>query len=533
MVAGLLVAACEDTPASGPAGHDPIGGPVTDGPAAFIGVEVAIARHFEDGEEFEVSVRELLRHGEALFKANWTGQEGGGRPFMNGIGKELADPEAPLVFPFNFNRVSAPDANSCAGCHNAPFGIAGGGGDFVANVFVLAQRFDFATFDVNDGVPLRGTVDERGVRTQLDTIANSRATLGMFGSGYIEMLARQISADLRAIRDAIKPGEARELRSKGLSFGTLRRSSTGAWLVVEVQGLPASSLASSGPNDPPSLVVRPFHQAGAVVSIREFTNNAYNHHHGIQAVERFGAGKDPDGDGTFDELTRADVTAVSVFQAALPVPGRRIPNDPLVEQAVLRGEQLFAQIGCADCHVPSLPLDQQGWLYSEPNPFNPAGNLRPGDAPPLTIDLNSSELPGPRLRVRGGRVDVPAYTDLKLHDITGGPDDPNGEPLDMTAPAGSAEFFAGNRRFITKKLWGAANEPPYFHHGKFTTMREAIFAHAGEAQDAADGFRSLDSADRDAVIEFLKTLQILPPGTDALVVDEHGREKRWPPAAAE
>jgi hypothetical protein len=33
----------------------------------------------------------------------------------------------------------------------------------------------------------------------------------------------------------------------------------------------------------------------------------------------------------------------------------------------------------------------------------------------------------------------------------------------------------------------------------------------------------------DAIIEFLKTLQVLPPGTHSLVVDESGRPKPWPP----
>jgi hypothetical protein len=48
--------------------------------------------------------------------------------------------------------------------------------------------------------------------------------------------------------------------------------------------------------------------------------------------------------------------------------------------------------------------------------------------------------------------------------------------LDMNQPASSPAFFAGNRRFLTKKLWGAANEPPFFHHGPFTTIRQAVMA---------------------------------------------------------
>src|SRR3989442_659345 len=110
-----------------------------------IGREVAIARHLQDGEEYAVSVPRLVEHGKKLFTAVWTEQEGGGRPLTKGTGAPLSDPARPLVFPRNFNRLSAPDANSCAGCHSQPYGIAGGGGDILANVFVLRQRFDFMT----------------------------------------------------------------------------------------------------------------------------------------------------------------------------------------------------------------------------------------------------------------------------------------------------------------------------------------------------------------------------------------------------
>jgi hypothetical protein len=495
---------------------------------AGIGKEVASPRRLADGQEFQVSLHRLIELGEQFFVANWTVQEGGGRPLTKGTGSALSDPGDPLQFPRNFNRISAPDANSCAGCHNAPFGIAGGGGDFVANVFVLGQRFDGATFDHDDLVPTKGATDELGNFVTLGGIANSRATLGMFGSGYIEMLARQMTVDLIAIRDTIAPGQSKALQAKGVGFGTLSRDASGAWITSQVEGLPSPSLASAGPANPPNLVIRPFHQAGAVVSLRQFTNNAMNHHHGIQPRERFGAGTDPDGDGFQDEMTRAEVTATSIFQAVMGVPGRVIPRDDDIEDAIRNGEARFAAIGCASCHVPTLPLGQQGWVFSEPNPFNPPGNLQPGQAPPLKVDLNSPFLPGARLKAMAGVTRVPAYTDLKLHDICAGPDDPNIEVLDMQAPAGSPAFFAGNRKFVTRKLWGVANEPPYFHHGKFTTLREAILAHSGEALASRTAFEALSAYDRDSVVEFLKSLQILPPGVKFRVVDEHYRPRHWP-----
>src|SRR5712691_6753432 len=110
-----------------------------------IGQEVAVPLHLVDGEEFRVPVERLLSHGKLLFNANWTEQEGGGRPLTKGTGRPLSDPSQPLTGRRAFNRVSAPDANPCFGCHNAPYGLSGGGGDFVTNVFVLGQRFDSLT----------------------------------------------------------------------------------------------------------------------------------------------------------------------------------------------------------------------------------------------------------------------------------------------------------------------------------------------------------------------------------------------------
>jgi len=43
-------------------------------------------------------------------------------------------------------------------------------------------------------------------------------------------------------------------------------------------------------------------------------------------------------------------------------------------------------------------------------------------------------------------------------------------------------------------------------------------------------FRDLSDDDRNAVIEFLKSLQVLPPGTKWLVIDENGHRKNWPPS---
>src|SRR5439155_24714419 len=368
--------------------------------------------------EFSVPVQRLIAQGKLLFVANWTEQEGAGRPLTKGTGRPLADLSQPLKDARAFNRISGPDANSCAGCHTAPYGIAGGGGDFVANVFLLGQRFDFLTFDPKDTLPTRGTVDETGQPATLQTAADLRATTGLFGVGFLEMLARQLTEDLQHIRDTIKRGETKELVAKGIHFGSLSLTTEGLWDASKVEGLARLSVLPGVSVSPPSLVIRPWHQASNVVSIREFTNNAFNQHHGIQSTERFGLDTDPDGDGFTNELTRADVTAISVWQATLQVPGRVIPRDPEIERAVLIGEHKFEEIGCASCHIPKLPLNNDGWIYSDPNPFNPPGNLRSGEVPDLKVDLSSDLLPAPRLKPdAAGTVWVETYTDFKVHDI--------------------------------------------------------------------------------------------------------------------
>jgi hypothetical protein len=516
-----------------------------------IGREVAIPRHLQDGEEFNTPLNRLIQYGSQLFTAKFTIQEGAGRPLSKGTGAPLSDPTSPLLFPRNFDRISSPDANACSGCHNVP--VAGAGGDRVTEVFVLAQRFDHLTFDHSDTIATRGAIDETGKRVTMENATNDRKTIGMNGAGFVEMLARQMTADLQAARDATPPGSSTQLMSKGISFGGLTHNVDGTWNVSHVQGLAAPSLSSQG-SIPPSLIIRPLHQVGNVVSLRQFSNNAFNHHHGMQAEERFGLNADPDGDGFTNELTAADLTAVSVFQATLSVPGRVIPNDPAVEHANLLGETVFNQIGCATCHA-TLPLTadnnpglpgRPGWIYFEPSPYNPATgpnspNLQlgpanyPVSAPALTVDLTSDMLPLPRLRAHHGVVMVPAYTDLKLHDIstTGDPrTDPECEPLDQNQAAGSPAFFAGNCKFITRKLWGFYNQGGAFmHHGKFTTAREAVEAHSGEALSQRLAFDALPTDLQNDLIEFLKSLQVLPPDSQSLVIDEHGKPKRWPSSA--
>lgn len=462
-----------------------------------VGQEKAIPQHLRDGDEFATPVLDLIRYGQRLFAANWTEQDGAGRPEATGAGRPLADRSQPLTGLRAFNRISGPDANSCQGCHNLPHGITGGGGDFVTNVFAGAERFDFVNFERDAAARGRGRADAAPLTLQ--TVGRLRATPGLSGAGYLELLARQMTADLQAIRDALKPGESRALATKGVSFGVLVRLPDGGWDTKRVQGLAAASIAATA-GSAPSLVVRPWRQSGESASLRQFTIDSLNRSHGIQATERVGVGTDPDRDGIVDEITRADVTALVLFQATLPVPGQVIPRNPDVERAIVRGDRVFDDLSCSTCHVRSLPL-RGGALFTEPG-SNAVG--APATRRTVTIDLNDKSLPLPRLDApsANGVVAVPAFTDMKLHDVSG-----------------------TQERFLTRRLWGSANEPPYWHDGSLTTLRAAVLAHRGEAQASRDRFASLPTTEQDALIEFLKSLQVLPPGTPSRIVDEQFRPR--------
>lgn len=460
------------------------------GNAQNIGEQPACPPHMDQAliDAGVVNLRQLFDDGQALFDARFNFLDGRGRPMSTGAGAPRANPGP------DFIRTSGPEANSCAGCHNQP--RSGGGGDFVANVFVLAQVRDPVTMSVSP------------------RFSNERNTLGMMGSGPIEMLAREMTQELQGIRNrakrraaAINQPVTRRLVAKGIDFG---------WITVRPDGKIDPTAIEGVDWD---LIVKPFHQKGVVVSIREFNNNAMNHHHGMQSVERFGLDTDPDGDGVVNELSVGDITALTIFQAALNTPTQVLPTDPAARAAAVRGEEVFSTIGCAECHTPQFTLDSRD--FTEPNPYNPEGNLRPRDvAAVFSFDM-TRQGERPRLaRTRNGKALIRPFTDLKRHNLN---DDeinhfdnerlPQGM-INGGAPASDftvAPFPRPTGDFLTRKLWDVGNSAPYGHRGDLSTITEAIIEHGGEGRQSREAFLGLSDYDQACVIEFLKSLQVVPP----------------------
>jgi CxxC motif-containing protein (DUF1111 family) len=153
---------------------------------------------------------------------------------------------------------------------------------------------------------------------------------------------------------------------------------------------------------------------------------------------------DPEDDGS-------GVTAFTNFMRFL-APAPRGPITPQVQ----RGEQVFSEIGCAGCHVPTMTTD----------PNHPEDALK--------------------------NKPVNLFSDLLLHDIGTGD--------------GIEQGQAKGNDFRTAPLWGLSRRDRFMHDARSNTIEGAILRHGGEAQNAVSGFRELSPADHDALLAFLGSL---------------------------
>ena len=460
----------------------------------WIGDAPAIEVHFSQSsiEKGKYTLEELIEHGEKLFTASFNALDGAGRPTRTGDAR-FRDRREGIQ---SFNRISGPDSNACSGCHNLP--SIGGGGDNVANVFVLGQRFEFVDFEDQMEFDFRNDLEDRLQYEQededqltLQNVGNERNTVGMFGSGFVELLAREMTRELLAqeeatIEEAKKSGwpVRREISAKGIDFGAITAHPNGFVYTSEVEGVDGD------------LIVRPFSQKGVFRSLREFNNDAMLHHHGIENYERVGSFIDRDGDGVVNEMTPGDATALVAFLVSLPAPIPELPENPDQRAIVELGRQKFEAIGCALCHVPELPLESL--VFSEPNEFNVGKDLRP-DAVDALLEIDLSQFASEIRKDKNGHYLIPVFSDLRRHDMGEDGDLDNEEIIQGGVPT---------EQWMTRRLWGFASEPPFLHHGRATLISDAIKAHGGSANGARNRFIGLPQDEQDALIAFLKTLTI-------------------------
>lgn len=184
-----------------------------------------------------------------------------------------------------------------------------------------------------------------------------------------------------------------------------------------------------------------------VPTLEDFARDAMAEELGITVPDNLrGFGSTSDTDGVPDpELSYQQLDAITFFMRHLAPPPRKGSTNPLVGL----GETLFSTIGCAACHVPSLP---------------------------------------------GADGPVNAYTNLLLHNVQA----PGFEG--MEEPGAPAGFYR------TPPLWGISDTAPYWHDGRAEDLNQAILLHQGEAAGARANYQTLSSGERQALILFLEDL---------------------------
>ncbi len=427
----------------------------------------------------ESAIPALIARGRQLFKAKFTDEDGAGRPRAT---QAIIPTKRKRGTNPAFSRTSGPDSNSCSGCHNDP--ITGGSGDTVANAFV-SEGFESAEFDNTD-----------------PSFSSERHTVALMGAGLVELLAREMTADLQAARnDAVKRAWASgvdvrvDLVSKGVRFGSILAHPDGIVDLDRIEGVDAD------------LVLRPFSRKGVFTSLRQFTINAMNAHHGMEAMERFGVrwtgSHDFDESGVPDAVTLGDISALVAFQASLPPPTvkRDLPDDWRI--AASEGARQFKELGCASCHVETLPL--KSLVFTDPAPYDTAGTLRASETTrSIRIDLSKMPFASQLQKNDKGEWLIPVYSDLKRHLMVDGQVNALGNEL-------QAQRFVERDVFLTPRLWGVGSTAPYGHRGDFRSLNEIISAHGGEARFSRDAYLACDPPMRESVIAYLRSLVIEAP----------------------
>ena len=400
---------------------------------------------------------------------------------LDGYGDGLIDEILSTRFPGNrptlngtFLRVNGLDGQTCLECHNVidastsppTLGIAGAGGS-VSNAIAMPSQIGLDDPDFDTGlVPFNGR------------FINPPA---LQGAGAVELLAREMTTDLKAIAAQAKadPGAIFELTTKGVSFGTIVADASGNIDPSNIHGVDGD------------LVVRPFGRKGEFPTVRAFDTAALQFHFGMQPVEVVGVDNDADGDGVANEVLMGELSAMHVFGTTL----KRPYVQPLSSDGQ-RGLALFTSVGCASCHVPELDTESPFLDYYLPG----------ADTPYLTVDL-ATDVPGYDPAASGG-IRVPLFSDLKRHNLGPG----MAEDLDLVSPQ-------VNEEFITARLWGVASTAPYMHSGQATTIGEAIEMHGGEATQVRQNYRDLSDADKRALHTFLQSLRLPTDAVADLLAD--------------
>jgi hypothetical protein len=423
-----------------------------------------------------------VRRGRQIFQRKFTEEQGQGpRVSEDSTGNIRAN-----------RALGAGLSDSCASCHGRPRGSAGAGGDVV-------------------------------------TRPDSRDAPHLFGLGLQEMLADEMTTDLRAIRaSAVQLARSFRttitlpLRSKNISYGNIRALANGTVDTSQVQGVNAN------------LRVMPFFAEGGTASMREFAIGAFKAEMGLEAPDELlcavtdpispqrivspagfvfdprndtferppvcDRNHDNDGDGVSNEIDTAIVDHMEFYLLNYFKAGTGPTN-----QRTQQGLQLMSQVRCTNCHVQNFTVNRDRRVADVETVHDTTRGIfnRIFATAATRFRAVPDSDPFPQILPQEQSFQVRnIFTDFKRHDL---------------GPAFHEREYDGTlvRSMITEPLWGVGTTAPYGHDGRSINLEEVILRHDGEARQSKQQFAALSADDKRKIFEFLNTLILFPPDDTA------------------
>ena len=417
-----------------------------------------------------------VRRGRQLFQRKFTRENGQGPNEGDGVGNLNTD-----------NAIGAGLSDSCALCHGRPRGSAGVGGNVV-------------------------------------THPDSRDAPHLFGLGLREMLADEMTSDLRkterlAVARAVQLHSPVTLRlvSKGIDYGT-------------ITGLPDGSLDKSKVSGvDPDLRIKPFFAEGSEFSIRQFIVIALHNEMGLEAsdpdIAAASAGHrvvTPSGmvlNGSLDKVSPPpqpdrdrgnEIDPAVVDHLEFYLLNYFKPGHSQQTNTTALGRAIFHKIGCSNCHVSDLTIQHDRRVADVETTYDPTNgvfnSLFATATALVTTKDDGTGYPVLKLPVGGAFVVKDIFSDFKRHEM-------------------GAKFYERNwdgtlqKSFMTRALWGVGSTGPYGHDGRSLTLDDVILRHGGESQKSRNAYAALPRWQSDALQAFLNSLVLFPPDDTASNLD--------------
>lgn len=334
------------------------------------------------------------------------------------------------------------NAQSCAECHQSP--VTGGASQ--VNVLRAGHQDRAGNFVEAPGGSL---VQDRAIHPSVqevltpdEDIRTFRVSLNVLGDGFVEAIADETLLEI---------ARNQPRQSGGVINGQ----------AIQVPLLEAPGLTRVGR----------FGWKNQHASLLSFSADAYLNEMGITnrllRTENTSWGRSV---AAFDKVadiedTDNDVDIFTRFMRASKPPSRDLASANTIDAQA--GAQLFNQIGCAVCHVPTIVTA-------------PAGTSLNGGTFIVPPALGSKA--------------IHPFSDFLLHDVgTGDGIVQNGGP-------------ATANKIRTSPLWGLRARNRFMHDGASLTLEDSIRRHRGTSTASTNRFNQLPDRQRAQVIRFLRSL---------------------------